>query len=184
MHQSVPVTIKWHNQTTTLRTVSSLEDFWWCQLLHPSLPAHCTRASLSDASLSWTFAECTLSDCSPLCSCVCLTHFQHTGALWAPRKSLCSTKASARQLTIPFCYHSSRLLFLLKVPDLPFCRLAKGPHVWGLAGDRNMCQYWRLIRPLLYTYHLLSFSLSCCSPCRGPRPLLERVWWSTVNICV
>lgn len=163
MHQSLSGMIKWDNLTTTLRTVSSLEDLWWCQLLHPSLPAHCTWASLSDASLSWLFAECTISDCSPLCSCVCLTHFQQyistQGPYGRPERghpgglSLCSTKASVRQLTVPFCYHSSRLLFLLQVPELPFCSIAKGPHVWGPAGDRNMCQYWRLIR-LLYTYYL------------------------------
>lgn len=117
------------------------------QLLHSPLPAHGTQASLSDAPLSLSFAECTLSDCSPLCSCVYLTHFQqcvstrgpcgHTERGHPGGPSLCFSEALVRQLTIPFCYHSNWPLFVREVPELLVCSPAKGPHVWGPAGERS-----------------------------------------------
>lgn len=115
-------------------------------------------------------AECTLSDHSPLSSCVCLTHFQQCvsteGPCGAQREAtlaVCvsaplrrqSVSQSVSQLTIPLCYHSSWPLFLLQVQEPPVYPPAKGPHAWGPAGAGERCQYWLLIRFLFFAHYLL-----------------------------
>lgn len=119
---------------------------------------------------------------------------QHRGALWGPERGhpgsprLRSTEASVSQAA-----HNTTLL-PLQLATLPprsprtACLSARqGPtrlrSGWGggavpiLAPDQTP-----LILSLSPPYSF--FSLGCCSPSRGPGPLGERVWCSTVNICV
>lgn len=148
-----------------------------------------------DASLTLISAESTLANRSPLCPCVCLTHFQQCintegpcGAQKEATPAACVSaplrRQSVSQLTMPLCYRSSWPLFLLKVPEPPVYPPAKGPHAWGPPGLGSGANTGFRSDSLTISA-LLAFSPGHHSPSRGPRPLGERVWWSTVNImCV
>lgn len=157
------------------------------------LPAHCTQASLFrcliDFDLCWEHTCQSLSTVLLCLSDPLPAVHQHRGALWGPERGhpgslrLCSTEASVSQLTMPLCYRSSWPLFLLKVPEPPVYPPAKGPHAWGPPGLGSGANTGFRSDSLTISA-LLTFPPGHHSPSGGPRPLGERVWWSTVNICV
>lgn len=119
-------------------------------------------------------------NCSWLCSCVWLAHFEQCISALGPCEAqkeatpaACSSaplrRQSVSQLTIPHCYHSSWPLFLLRVPEPPVYPPAKVLHAWGPAGEEPI---WLLIRFLYLRLTLLI--LSAAATQAGGLGLLER----------
>lgn len=92
-------------------------------------------------------------NCSWLCSCVWLAHFEQCISALGPCEAqkeatpaACSSaplrRQSVSQLTIPHCYHSSWPLFLLRVPEPPVYPPAKVLHAWGPAGEGSQSGFW------------------------------------------
>lgn len=134
-------------------------------LVAPSLPAHCTQASLFRClfvlDLCWAYTLQSL-----FAVLLCLSDplpavQQHTGALWGPERGhpgslrLCSTEASVSQSA-----HNTTLL-PLQLAALPprssrtaWLSARQGPTRFRSGWDTERCQYWLLIRLLLFARYL------------------------------
>lgn len=142
-----------------------------------------------DSSLTLISAESALASPSPLCPCVCLTHFQQSinteGPCGAQKEATLAAwvspplrRQSVSQFTMLLCYGSSWLLFLLKVPEPPVFPPTKGPHARGPPGLGSDARTG--FRSDLHTISaLLAFSPGHRFPSGGPRPLGE----SLVEFC-
>lgn len=184
--QSLSDEVIWPN-TGSFRTL--------CQLLHMSLPAYCTQASVCQMPLclgSLLSVHSLIALCCALVSVwpTSTSAWAHRGPMGAQKEATPVAWVSAplrRQagssqygsVTTPAgCSSSLKSQNCLSVhPPRAHTfqgRLGRGA-VPKLASDQT---------PPILSLVLLRLSLSCRSPCRGPGPLGERVWWSTVNICV